>query len=162
MKKVKYLTALFIGTFIYVLISVLFGQNGLWAENQLMNQKRIISARTAEIQSINDELNLEKTAIQNDVDVIAAYARKLDYVFNDEKIVKIKGLPYVQTETYATGSVLKQQSVAYVPEWICKALGLCISSLMFIILFLKDIISMPKRKSFEVIEGIPIYDVSQI
>lgn len=146
----------------YVTVSMLCGQNGVWAFNQLSEQKRYISSRTSEIQNLNDELNLEKTAIQNDKDVIAAYARKLDYVFDNEKLVKIKGLPFAKSVNYDTGTVLKSQSVLFVPEWICKTSGLCVGGLLFFIILLNDIVNMPKKRSYEVIEGIPIYDVPQI
>ena len=92
MKTAKYLPALLAGTLAYSLLSIFWGQSGIWAQRQLEEQKKVISARTQEIQKINDELNLEKTAIRDDADVIAAYARKLDYVFENEKLVKIKGL----------------------------------------------------------------------
>ena len=70
--------ALLAGTLAYALLSFFWGQNGVWAQRQLEAQKKVISARTQEIQNINDDLNLEKTAIRDDADVIAAYARKLD------------------------------------------------------------------------------------
>ena len=166
MKTVKYLAALFTGTFFYVLVSITCGQNGIWAQNQLLEQKRIISAHTAQIQSINDELHLEKTAIRDDRDVIAAYARKLDYVFSSENIVKIKGLGSTQVLMYDTGSVLKSTRVQYVPEWICKACGLLTGGLLFCLIFLFDIsrgiVKLGNKRHFETINGIPIYDIPQI
>lgn len=166
MKTVKYLTAVLAGTFIYVLFSVSFGRNGFWAFNQLEEQKRVISAHTQNIQNINDELNLERTAIANDMDVIAAYARKLDYVFPDEKLVKINGLGEVRSSMYESGTVLKHKPVAFVPEWVCKACGLVITGLLFILMFLYDIsqgnISFKKKDDVETIQGIPVYDMPQI
>ncbi len=165
MKRFKYLAALFVGTLIYVIISMTCGQNSFWAANQLTEQKRVISANTARIQSINDELNLEKTAICNDTNVIAAYARNLDYVLPGEKLVKIKGLGTTRSYLYDTGAVLKSTKVLYVPEWLCKICGIVVTSLMFVVFFLYDVsygTGSVQRRTFETVEGIPLYDLPQV
>ncbi|MBR5095952.1 MAG: septum formation initiator family protein [Treponema sp.] len=166
MKTGKYLPALLAGTLAYALLSFFWGQNSVWAQKQLEEQKKVISARTQEIQNINDELNLEKTAIRDDADVIAAYARKLDYVFPGEKLVKIKGLGAAKSLMYETGSVLKSAPVAYVSEWFCKGAGLAVGLLLALAIFLFDLSygvkSLSKKKRFETIEGIPVYDVAQV
>ena len=165
MKSIKYLLSVLAGVAVYVLICVTCGVNGIWAYNQLSEQKRIISVNTQHIQNINEQLKLEKTAIQNDKDVIAAYARKLDYVFEGEKLVKIKGLGAIQDMKYDTGTVLKSRSVVSIPEWICKASGLLVGVLVFVLIFLYDIscgnISF-KKKHYETISGIPVYDIPQV
>lgn len=165
MKSLKYLLTVFTGTLVYVLICITCGRNGIWASSQLLEQKRLISANTQNIQNINEQLILEKTAIQNDEDVIAAYARKLGYVKEGEKIVKVKGLGTVQNRMYDTGTVLKSREVLYVPEWICKACGITVGILLFILMLLYDIsygnISFKKRQ-FETVTGIPVYEVPQI
>lgn len=166
MKTAKYLPALLAGTLAYSLLSIFWGQSGIWAQRQLEEQKKVISAHTQEIQKINDELNLEKTAIRDDADVIAAYARKLDYVFSGEKLVKIKGLAISEPLMYDTGSVLKSSPVAYVSEWFCKGAALAVGLLLAFAIFLFDmsygIRSFSKKKTFETIEGIPVYDVAQV
>ncbi len=165
MKSLKYLLSVLAGVTVYVLICGTCGRNGIWAANQLTEQKRIISANTQNIQNINSELKLEKTAIQNDKDVIAAYARKLDYVADGEKLVKIKGLGPAKDLKYETGTVLKRKPVVYIPEWVCKASGLAVGILVFILTLLYDVsygnISI-KKKNFEVVAGIPVYEVPQI
>lgn len=166
MKTAKYLPSLLCGTLIYVLLSFFWGQNGLWAQRQLEAQKKVISAHTQEIQILNDELHLEKNAIRDDKDVIAAYARKLDYVFEDEKLVKIKGLGVSEPLMYDTGKVLKYTPVAYVSEWFCKGAGLAVGILLAFVIFLFDasygIRSVSRKRHFETIEGIPVYDVAQV
>ena len=166
MKTGKYLPALLAGTLAYALLSFFWGQNGVWAQKQLEAQKKVISARTQEIQNINDDLNLEKTAIRDDYDVIAAYARKLDYVYPGEKLVKIKGLGAAKSFMYETGSVLKSAPVAFVSEWFCKGAGLAVGLLLGAAIFLFDVSygvkSFSSKKRFETIEGIPVYDVAQV
>ena len=165
MNSAKYLFSLLAGLLVYVFLSVIYGQNGVFALRQLESQKRIISAHLQEVQNINDDLNLEKTAIRDDADVIAAYARKMDYIFDDEKIVKIKGLVVSEPAMYDTGTVLKSVPVESLSEWYCKCAGLVVGILLFVALLLFDVSYFPSKKRrfhTETIEGIPIYDVAQV
>lgn len=165
MNRAKYLFTVFIGTLVYVLLSMTVGQNSLRCYKNLEDQKRIISKQTSDIQNINSELQLELTALANDKAVIAAYARKLDYVSDDEKLVKITGLKPAQTTLYDTGTVIRHEEPAYLSEKICKMLGLFFFAISFVIMFLYDIsagnIVFNKNKK-AVITGIPIYDIQQI
>ena len=165
MNRAKYLTAVFLGTFVYVLLSMTFGQNSIYCYNQMEEQKRIISKQTSEIQNINSELTLELAALQNDRAVIAAYARKLDYVSEGEKLVKITGLKPAQTTLYDTGTVIRHDEPEYISEKICKILGFSIGILSFLIIFLFDLsrgqITFGKNKK-PIVTGIPVYDIPQI
>lgn len=165
MNRTKYLWTIVIGTLFYVALSVTVGQNGLRCYKQMEEQKRIISKQASDIQNINTELKLELTALQNDKAVLAAYARKLDYVSDDEKLVKITGLKPAQTTLYDTGTVLRHEEPTYVSEKWCKILGLFFFVLSFVIVLLSDIskgnIKLKKEeKTF--VKGVPIYEIPQI
>ena len=165
MKRAKYLTVLFAGTFVYVLMSLCFGQNSIKCYSQLEEQKRIVSKQKAEIQSINTELTLELSALKNDKAVIAAYARKMDYVSDGEQLVKITGLKPYQNALYDTGSVLRHVEPEYVSEKLCKMCGLCAAMLVLLLLLIFDFkkgeLSFTRKKK-EFVAGIPIYNVPQI
>lgn len=165
MNRAKYLAALFFGTFVYVLLSVTFGQNSLHCFNKMEEQKRLISRQTSEIQNINSELSLELAALQNDRAVIASYAHKLDYVSEGEKLVKITGLRPAQTTLYDTGTVLRHEDPEFISERLCKIAGLCFGLLCCLIFFLYDIscgnIVLGKNKK-PIVTGIPVYDIPQI
>jgi cell division protein FtsB len=130
MSKIRALTAVFLGTLAYVLISFCGGQDGLWAERQLQAQQREISLRTMEIARINTELQLEYQALKNDPDVIASLARKLGYVSDGEKLIKINGLPVIKQKVYNTGTALKRGETRYIPEWVCKLAGFVVCALV--------------------------------
>lgn len=158
MTKIKWLTSIFVATFVYVLLSFLVGENGISAYKQLEEQKLLISQNTSAIQKINTELVLEKTALEKDKDVIAAFARKLDYVRDDEKIVKITGLRPYQATLYDTGTVIKRSPVSYLDEKFCKGCALVFFAL-FILIFA---FSGQKSKKSVAVKKIPIYDTPQI
>lgn len=150
MPKIKYMrkfTILFsisIGTFVYVLVSLFCGQNGLWAESQLVKQKMNLCTNISNIQKINDELSLEHTALLKDSEVISAHARRLGFVMEGEHLVKISGIPPKTQKAYSVGKFYKIEEIQFVPEHICKILGICVSFLTFFIAFL---ISLGEKKS---------------
>lgn len=166
MNRIKFLISCLVGVLVYVIVSATTGQNGINCYKQLQEQKREISKQTSIIQNIYDELNLEKTALQNDKDLIAAYARKLGYVGEGEKLVKITGLKPIQNTLYDTGTVLHRQDTSFIPDEVCKLLGLAFFFLTFIMFFLIDLsngnIVIEKKKKAKVVKGIPIYDLQQI
>ncbi|MCR4626614.1 MAG: septum formation initiator family protein [Treponema sp.] len=165
MKRFSFLVASFLGILTYVILSLVGGKDGLWSETQLNEQKQILSMHTAEIQKINDELSLECIALQKDKDVIASYAKRLGYVGENEKLVKITGLQAAPVTLYNPGTVLKRQPVFYISEWVCKACALVVFFLAFMIFLLWDVshgMENPDTVKVEVVKGIPIYDLPQV
>ena len=165
MKRAKYLTVVFVGTLVYVILSLSFGQNSLKCYSQMEEQKRIVSKQKAEIQSINSELNLELSALKNDKAVIAAYARKMDYVSDGEQLVKITGLKPYQNALYDTGTVVRHVEPEYVSEKLCKMCGLCAAMFVLLIMMIFDFkkgqISFTHKKN-DFVAGIPVYEVPQV
>lgn len=139
MVKAKILISISVGTLVYVLISFFGGQNGLWAMRQLEEQRQNISINKAKIEKIHEELTLEYTALRNDMEVVAAYARRLGFVDEGEMLVKISGLPTYYTTMYDAGTIMRQSETKFIPEWIAKVSGCIVSALMMILLLLKDL-----------------------
>ena len=165
MKRAKYLTVLFVGTLVYVVLSLAFGQSSFKCYSQMEEQKRIVSKQKAEIQSINTELSLELAALKNDRAVIAAYARKMDYVTDGEQLVKITGLKPYQNALYDSGTVIRHQEPEFVSERLCKLAGIAAAFAVLVIMLIFDIkkgeISFSKNKNVPV-AGIPVYNLPQI
>ena len=132
------LVAALAGTAIYVLVSFTCGTDGIWANGQLREQKRILSARAEEIQKINDSLSLEYTALEKDPDVIAGFARKMGYVRDGEKVVKINGLINIDEYHFETGTPIKSIEPYSLPEWFCKIAGLLMFFVTYLYLVVKD------------------------
>jgi len=156
---------LFVSTFVYVALSLTVGQNSMRCYRQMEEQKRIVSKQKSDIQNLNTELILELTALKNDRAVIAAYARKLDYVTEGEKLVKINGLKPANNTVYETGSVIRHVEPQYVSEKLCKIASACAGLILLVLMLLSDIkngyITLGK-KNYTTINGIPVYDVPQI
>ena len=165
MNRTKYLLSVLSGVLAYVLLSLSVGQNSLRCYKNLQEQKQLISLRTVEIQNINSELTLEHSALQNDKDVIAAYARKLDYVSEGEQLVKINGLKPAQNTLYDIGKVLRYTEITFLSEKICKIIGLFFAVMTFAVILLYDLSKGNIRtckKQNVMVAGIPVYEVKQI
>ncbi|HAO31030.1 MAG TPA: septum formation initiator [Treponema sp.] len=165
MIRFRLLGAVCAGTLFYVLLGIFCGRDGLWAYNQLLEQKRMLSTHAASIEKTHEELMLEKVALQKDPDVIAAYARRLGYVGEGEKLVKISGLAVTESRVWNPGVVLRHKDVSYVPESFCKMMGIVVAFMAYLVLFLHDYnhgyIQFPrKKKTFVNVKGLTVYDIS--
>ena len=145
MKRMYFLISVSIGTLIYVLVSLFFGAGGLWAESRLIKQRNLLSENVREIQKINDELELEYTALLEDPEVIASYARNLGFVKEGEHIVRFTGGAKLPEKIYSTGSYYDIEKIQFIPEWICKVLGISVFALCLVLFFLLD---LNKKKVF--------------
>ena len=100
--------------FVYVCLSVLFGQEGIWAYNQLQKQKIALTVGVERLQDLNSRLLTESTALQKDRDVIASYAKKM---------VKINGIPEAPPVVYDPGTKLLRPDIIFIPEWLAKSIA---------------------------------------
>ena len=163
MKRIRLLSAMLAGMCMYVLISLSGGRDGVLAARQLQEQKRILSSKTEEIQRLNDSLVLEFTALEKDADVIAAFARKLGYVKDGEKLVKINGLVTANDFVFDTGRPIKAAQPFSLPEWFCKLLGVIAFMLVYGVELLRDLRHwLFERKRALSSKGIPVYDLPQV
>ncbi|MCR5724597.1 MAG: septum formation initiator family protein [Treponema sp.] len=163
MKRFRLLSAMLAGTCVYVLISLCGGKDSILASRQLQEQKRILTGKTDEIQRIHDRLNLECTALEKDADVIAAFARKLGFVQDGEKLVKINGLITAADYVYDAGRVSKAVEPFFLPEWFCKLLGVVAFFLVYGLELARDLrVWLFERRRAGAVKGIPVYDLPQI
>lgn len=146
MRKITILFSISLGTLIYVLVSLFCGQNGLWAESQLVSQKMDLCTNIAKIQKINDELVLEHTSLMKDSEVISGHARRLGFIKDGEHLLKISGIPPQTQKAYSVGKYYKRNSIQFVPEYICKILGLSVCFLSFFICFLVSLTEKNSKK----------------
>lgn len=140
MMHVRVLFSAFIATFVYVLLSVIFGQNGLIVSKHLQKEKVSISKHTKELEALNAELSTEYTAMLKDKDIIASYARRLDYVGNGEMLVKITGIKGTDKKIYDVGTAVKHIECRSLSEESCKIAGGVAFAISFCFLCLSKLI----------------------
>ncbi|MEE3313891.1 MAG: septum formation initiator family protein [Treponema sp.] len=138
MSRCRLLISVLAGTLFYVLISFVGGRDGLWATSYMQEQKRLLSANASTIQQTNNKLSLEKVALQKDMEVVGCYAKRLGYVYEGEKIVKISGLTPQENQIYDAGTVLRHTESDFIPEKTCKGIGIIVFLCFYAILMLFD------------------------
>ena len=111
---------------VYVCIGILWGREGLWAYNQLQKQKIILNMSAERLEDINMRLNAEYTALQKDTEIIAAYAKKMGFVRDGERLVKISGISETPAFVYDPGTRVMRPEIIFVPEWIAKSIAFLI------------------------------------
>jgi cell division protein FtsB len=141
MMKLKLLFALCAGTAVYVILSLVAGNDGLMATRQLEVELTAMSVRSARLEALNTALQTETRALQQDPEVIAAYARRLGYAAPGEKLIKVQGRTPTDAILRDPGAVLPRTPVTALSEWVCKLVGICVASLTFVLLLLAGIIS---------------------
>lgn len=132
MLSFRFLISVCLGTLAYVVISIFGGQDGIWAYRQLEEQKQVISANLFKIEEINNRLQQEMQELQYDPAAIAAHARKLGYVADNETLVKISGLKPLYEPTYDAGTMVRREALMFIPEWACKCFGLLVAVLSLV------------------------------
>ena len=97
-------------------------------------------------------------------EVIEGLAKKLGYVSDGDKIVKINGLPFEQEKIYDAGTPIKAREPEYLPEWVGKVLGIAAFLTVCLYSLYQDIKSglFKRRKNPVFMEGIPVYDLPQV
>ncbi|HPX27725.1 MAG TPA: septum formation initiator family protein [Treponemataceae bacterium] len=141
----QFLVSICAGTLVYVLLSFFCGESGLWAEKQLMKQKEQLVVNIDAIQSTNDELTIRKTSLLIDHAVISAYAKKLGFIQDNEKIVKISGIPSRPSINQNIGKKYLKSEIQFIPEWICKCLG----SVFFFLSFIITILTGLRKRNYK-------------
>jgi cell division protein FtsB len=157
MVKLKLLFSLCVGTAVYVILSLFAGNDGLLATRQLETELTAMSVRSARLEALNTALKTEANALQQDPEVIAAYARRLGFAAPGEKLIKVQGRAPIDLRD--PGAVFPRTPVIAISEWVCKLAGISAASLTFTLLFLAGVISSavrPRRQN-SAAYGIPKY-----
>jgi len=149
MSRIKFLNAVFIGMSVYVLLSVFLGKQGVWAYNQLHTYKILIADNVQNLQDINENLNIDKTSLSKDPDVLEAYAHSMGFIKDGENLVKITGMKAYSNKVYDAGSKIKTPLIVFMPDWIAKGIGFAVFLLINLInsvISLIRVSSSPSKK----------------
>ena len=69
---------------------------------------------------------LPLSTLRSDSDVIAAYAKKMGFVRDGERLVKISGISETPAFVYDPGTRVMRPEIIFVPEWIAKSIAFLI------------------------------------
>ncbi|MDR1375143.1 MAG: septum formation initiator family protein [Treponema sp.] len=106
MRAFKYLAAFWTAAAVYSLTSILAGNTGISAYNQLKSERDKQRANLETLKTINRQLEGDMDALRYDSDTIAVYARDLGYGLANERFVRIVGLGGIKKQRTAPGRLV--------------------------------------------------------
>jgi cell division protein FtsB len=143
MKRFMIILPFFLGTLIYTVTSVCFGPGGIQAMRQLERNRILLAQNLDELYAVQTSLDGEFRNLSADPDTISVYAHELGYVTQGEKLIKLAGFSGGIDRNLTCGEAIKTVPPVYLPEWMCKFMGILTGALAYVGFFI-----LPKRKSY--------------
>lgn len=138
MKRLHFLLSIVLGIFVYVLLSFVCGKNGVLAQHYMQEQFEILSLKERQLQKQNDYLKNIKESLLFDDDVVLSYAKKIGFVGENEKIIKINGLKLTNNVPLEVEKPYFKTMPSYIDEKICKISGFVVFLVFSLLSLLKD------------------------
>lgn len=124
MKRFQIILSVFIGTLMYSMLSFAVGPRGIWPMKQLLEQKDRLTANLGILYTLNESLDSHIQNLSSDRDTISIYAHELGYISEGEKLIKLAGFSGGIDRNLVAGNAISQNKPKFLPEWLCKFLGL--------------------------------------
>lgn len=138
MNKLRFLFPLLVSIVVYVGVNFIWGQNGVWALNQIAAQKVELKNAIEKLESLNQELEMMRIEFSIDKGAIGSYAKKIGFISDGEKIVKISGIAKDIEPMLDCGSLYHIKSIDFLPEWAIKVLSLISFLITYAFIFLRQ------------------------
>jgi cell division protein FtsB len=147
MKAVKYLAALWAGTAVYVVTTILWGPTGLAAYDQLEREKAAQQGNMTTLRQLNGELENTWKSLFYDRDLLTLQARELGYASAGERFVRIVGLEGTRRPRVDPGRVLSAAKPDYIPDLMLRIISFSIGAGIFTALGLWDFLRFCRRRA---------------
>lgn len=131
MKYLKIVLPLFIGTLIYTMLGLTAGPMGQWRYSRLVMEKERLVRNYEKLQDINTTLEAQLANLSSDPDTIAVYAHELGYIHEGEQLIKLAGFTGGIDRNLVPGTALVSVKPDFLPEWICKLIGILFGIIAF-------------------------------
>src|SRR3972149_6511993 len=126
------LASAYIGFFIFILLTLIFGNGGLLDSRNLSVFKSRLESNIGELKEINENLTLELKALSTSPDTLKVYAREYGYFEKEEKVLKIEGAP-TPAHYYKLGSLLKRNAKEEAFNPVFHVIGIAAALLSFFV-----------------------------
>ena len=92
--------------------------------SELEVQKTKLAANIDTLYALNTDLQSRLDCLSADPDTISVYAHELGLISDGEHLIKLAGFSGGIDRKMVTGTALIIKKAPYVPEWVCKILGI--------------------------------------
>ena len=116
MSVFKCFTALWVSIIIYSVLSAFLGAASFSSYKALTAERDRFANNMENLKNINRDLEGSVDALLYDSDTISVYARELGYGAEDERFVRIVGLPVASKKSVAAGSQIVPVKPDFIPD----------------------------------------------
>ncbi len=131
MKYLRIVLPLFIGTLLYTLLGLSAGPMGQWRYSRLGMEKERLVRNYEKLQDIHTTLESRLANLSSDTDTITVYAHELGYIHEGEQLIKLAGFNGGIDRNLVPGTALVSIKPDFLPEWICKLIGILFGVIAF-------------------------------
>jgi len=131
MKYLRIVLPVFLGTLIYSLLALTAGPKGYWPYSQLEQDKNRLQHNLESLQTIHTNLESQLANLTSDPDTISVYAHELGYIHEGEQLIKLADFNGGINRSMVPGKPIESRPPVFLPEWICKAVGVLFAALAF-------------------------------
>ena len=147
MKASKYFFGLWTVIAVYSLLSFFYGPRGLFAYDQLLEERELQFNNLRELSIINDELERARNSLIYDRDTILAHARQLGFGQENERYIRVVGFRAVNNQHNVAGRVYYAAVPDYLSDRNIKIISLCVGLIVLALLFVSDLTSSKEQQS---------------
>jgi cell division protein FtsB len=140
MKALKYLISLWTAVLVYSVFSLIAGAMGFSAYDQLREERRKQQVNLDNLERIHRELEGSRDALLYDSDLIAAHARELGYGREQERFIRIVGLPGTKKQQLSPGQIIFAARPEYMAEETIRLVSIATGIGMLLILCITELI----------------------
>ncbi|MDR1430228.1 MAG: septum formation initiator family protein [Spirochaetaceae bacterium] len=141
----KYLLALWLSITLYAVSSFTVGPVGIASYEKTRGSLERLRTNMEELKAINHNLEGIMDALRYDSDTIMVYARELGYGAQDERFIRIVGLPGASKRRVAAGQLILYKKPETVSDRFLRVLSLSLGLTLFIVFSVFDYIGKKKR-----------------
>ena len=135
---------------VYITISIVCGQDGILAYNQLEEHKIVLAQNYSDLNQTNTQLLIDTMSLKEDKTVLTSYAKKMGFVHEGEVLMKVSGFADMPVFVYNAGSKVLRPQILYVSDQLAKIIGLItfggILFISFLLSFAKRVVSYDTEK----------------
>ncbi|MCL2264862.1 MAG: septum formation initiator family protein [Treponema sp.] len=145
MRVSKYLIGIWVAIAVYAVFSFLGGPKGLSAYNYLLSEREHQRENIQNLGTLNEELEKTQNSLLFDYETLQVKARQMGYGQENERFIRIVGLNNQKSNPSASGYIYTAQNPEFIPDLNIKIAALIAGSLVFVFLFMMEIIEKRSR-----------------
>lgn len=134
MKYLRIVFSVWVAVAMYGLTAITVGKTGMLAMRVLEAERNRLASNMENLRAINGELEGSIIALQSDADTISVRARELGYGREDERFVRIVGLPAAGTRAATAGNLVTAVRPAGVSNSVLRIISAVAGAMAYTLL----------------------------